>query len=333
MKPSELDEIRKSVPPLDDNGLPDLFYDSHAKITEKKAGFKKSAAFFVIFAILAFVFFIPLNFSVTGIARVEADHDIIVEALADGELMELAVHEGDKVKQGQKIGLIYDRSNELELAKAKDDLVMTQKELKLLQDKAEFARKKAVKSTRLFRDGAVTGSEKETADFELHETLQQVNIKETALNSLQSKIVYYEKMKEIGAVKAPIEGIILTKISDLLATFFKKGDELCRIGNMSNIVLELPVYENQLRRIQTGQKVDLKFYAYPDRIFKGKVTGIHYSAYEKTEKVWIRENVINVLVQVEDAVPFVVRSGMTAKASVKCRAQSLFSQLRGAFLF
>ena len=294
---------------------------------------KKFSAFGVIIAMLALIFFIPLNFSVNGVARVEPKHDVVIEALTDGELLELYVKEGDKVKKGGKIALVFDRVNDLELNKAKDDVVATRQELQLLKDKAEFSKKKVDRNATLFAREAITANEKETQEFEYHEILQQIGIKETSLASLTSKITFYEKMREIGTVRAPIDGVILTKISDQLATYFKKGDELCRLADMGQVVLELPVFENQLRRIRVGQEAKIRFYAYPDKVFKGEVTGIEPSAYEKVEKVWVKENVVNVQIKVEEELPFVVRSGTTAKVSVRAKSENLFNQLRGMFLF
>lgn len=317
-------------PPLP---LPDLFFEPAGKLPDRKSSSKKTFPFLVIAFILALIFFTPLNFSVNGVARIGPKHDVVVEALTDGELVELYVREGDQVKAGEKIALVYDRTNELELGKAKDDLIVTLQELALARDRTEFLKRKVGRNQELFERDAITASEKEALEFEYHETLQKANIMETKAASLNLKIVFFEKMRQIGTVRSPIDGVILTKISDQLSTYFKKGDELCRVANMSQVVLEMPVYENQLRRIRVGQGVQIKFYAYPDRVFKGVVTGIQPSAYEKTEKVWVKENVVNVLIKVEEELPFVVRSGTTSKVSIRTGGESLFTQLRGAFLF
>ena len=313
---------------------PDLFYDPGPRRTFSiplpETG--RGKAFAIIAAVIAGIIFLPLSSRLSGVARVEAENSVAVEALVSGELSELYVKEGDRVKKGDKLGLIFDRVTGIDLVRELDQKAILEKRLKIASDRAEFLKKKNEKNEKLFQSDAVTASDKDAAEFEYHQALQEVTIAETELNTAVSRISYLEKIREIGLIRSPIDGVILSNVSRLPTTYFAKGDPILEIADMETIVLELPVQETQLRRIREGQRVDLRFYAYPERKFGGHVKGIHPSAYEKTEKVWVKENVVNVLIKLDKPPSFPVRAGMTAKVQVHCKFESLFGRLRSKFL-
>ena len=306
---------------------PDLFYDRFDPL-EKKGPFKRFIAFAIVGFVLATLLLTPFSFSVSGSARVEPAQDIVLESLVNGELVELYAREGERVKAGQKIALIYDRANDQELVNARASLRMTLQELEKLRRTAKFAMKEARTNQLLYYRDAITHHEKEKSDFEYESILQDVAITETKRENFRAKIRYLNQLKKIGTVRTPLDGIILTKVSHKLSNYFMKGDEILRIADISKVYLGMPVDEHQLWRIREGTLVRIKFFAYPDRVFTGKVSSIRYTAYEKTEKIGEKENVIDVLIGVDEKLPFSVRPGAMARVSVKGHGESVFQKLK-----
>lgn len=331
MNPSNVEDPLEEVVP--ETERPDLFFEAKKEKGIPAPKLLSSRRPFAVLAlILAVIVFFPWSHRIPGVARVEAEHSLVVEALVSGELNEVYVRQGDVVKKGDKLGLIYDRINELELAKAEDEKVIREKRHKILSDRAAFLKKRIQKNENLFASEAISANDKETGEFEYYQALQEVNIAETELSSVLSKIRYLEKLKEIGTLRAPLDGMILNDVAHLQSTYFEKGETILSMGDMRNVILELPVYETQLRRVEKDQRVEIRFYAYPEKVFRGHVAGIYPTAYERVEKVWIKENVVNVLIKVDSSLPFIVRSGMTAKVSIHCKGESLFTKLRSKFL-
>lgn len=305
---------------------PDLFYDPKLKRKDRKG--LSVFPFLVIGIILGIVFFVPFSFSVSGIAHVEPGQDLVVESLVNGELLELDVHEGQLVRKGQKIGLIYDRTNDQDLFSAQANLKIVQEQLLSLGQKAEFMKKEAETNRFLYTKDAITAYEKEKSDYAYQSVLQEINMQKTRLENLRERIHYFETLKQIGTVKAPMDGIVMTKVSNKLSTYFMKGEEILKIANMDDAKLTMPVLEHQLWRLREGAPVKVKFFSYPDQVFTGKIESFQYSAYQKTEKVWVKEGAVDAVIRLDRKIPFAVKSGMTAKVTVEGQGQSLFTKLR-----
>lgn len=321
-----LDVLRqlKDVPP---SPLPDLFYDPD-KTKNKSGGFKPLFAFLFIGALVGSILMVPFNFAVSGAARVEPAQDIVIESLVDGELIELYAREGEHVKAGHEIALIYDRTNDQDLVNARADWKMTLQELRQLQGSAKFTMKEARTNRRLYYKDAITRHEKEKSDFEYADVLQEIAIAKTKLENYKAKIRYLRKLKKIGTVRAPLDGIILTKVSHQRSTYFMKGDEILRMADLNHVFLAMPVEEHQLWRIREGAPAKIKFFANPDKIFSGRIANIRYAAYEKTEKVGDKENVIDVLIRLDEKPGFLMRPGAMARVSIKGNGESVFQKLK-----
>jgi RND family efflux transporter MFP subunit len=74
-------------------------------------------------------------------------------------------------------------------------------------------------------------------------------------------------------IKAPFSGAI-TNIRVSPQEFIIMGSELFMLVDIHKIKVEAKVLESEIGKIKEGQEVDLRFSAYPDKIFKGKVKAI-----------------------------------------------------------
>jgi RND family efflux transporter MFP subunit len=74
-------------------------------------------------------------------------------------------------------------------------------------------------------------------------------------------------------IRAPFSGII-ADIQVSPGEHISVGRELFTLVNISRIQVHARVLESEIGKIQVGREVDLRFSAYPGRIFKGKVSAI-----------------------------------------------------------
>ncbi len=89
-------------------------------------------------------------------------------------------------------------------------------------------------------------------------------------------------------IKAPFSGII-ADIQVSPGERVSVGRELFTLVNISRIQVHARVLESEIGKMQVGRKVDLRFSAYPDKIFKGKVSAISplVNPEDKTCKVFV----------------------------------------------
>lgn len=110
------------------------------------------------------------------------------------------------------------------------------------------------------------------------------------------------------------------------------GTEIMRISNLDVMEVEVQINENDIVRVHLNDEADIRVDAYPERIFKGKVTEIANSAKfnvaqnmseqvtNYTVKVLIDANSYSDLIKAGRPQPFL--PGMTASADIKTEIRS-----------
>ncbi|HPO91287.1 MAG TPA: efflux RND transporter periplasmic adaptor subunit [Victivallales bacterium] len=91
---------------------------------------------------------------------------------------------------------------------------------------------------------------------------------------------------------SPISGIVIHK-NALEGEYFKTGDKLFTIADLSKIWLKLDAYESDLEWLKYGQKVEFTTEAYPGKIFYGRISFISPFVDKNTRTVKIRVNADN----------------------------------------
>lgn len=92
-------------------------------------------------------------------------------------------------------------------------------------------------------------------------TQAEISVKKTQLDLEKTKI------------RAPFSGII-ADIQVSPGEHVSVGRELFTLVNISRIQVHARVLESEIGRMQVGREVDLRFSAYPGKVFKGKVSAI-----------------------------------------------------------
>ncbi len=81
-------------------------------------------------------------------------------------------------------------------------------------------------------------------------------------------------------VKAPFSGAVLlpeghtskpVELQLLKGAFLQKGDPICAIGNIDEVVVRAVVHDANISDVQVGAPVSLRMYSHPDRTFEGVV--------------------------------------------------------------
>ena len=74
-------------------------------------------------------------------------------------------------------------------------------------------------------------------------------------------------------IRAPFAGI-LTEIKISPREHIDPGRELCTLVNISRIWVKAKILESEIGKIKAGREVDLRFSAYPGKVFKGTVEAV-----------------------------------------------------------
>ena len=118
------------------------------------------------------------------------------------------------------------------------------------------------------------------------------------------------------ALYSPATGIV-RKRHAIAGKYFKEGQNLLELSNLSSVWVEMDVYEQDTNLISLGQKVSLEFIAIPGEIFTGEIDFIDPVLNPKSRTLKVRTTLSNTKGK--------LRPGMAADATVtiQLKGQSL----------
>ncbi len=219
---------------------------------------------------------------------------IAVKTDISGVVKKLNVEESQHVKQGELLVELDDREYTLELERAEASRLKVLSELLVEkrfgglieessapdQQKIAKIKREYEKAQELFRKGLISRAdfEKASTDYELAliEAGQKKEEILAASKGLTQAEIEVERAKlnlEKTKIRAPFSGII-TDIKISPEEHLSNGRELFTLVDISHIQVQAKVLESEIGRIGVGRVVEIKFSAYPDKIFKGKIKAV-----------------------------------------------------------
>lgn len=220
--------------------------------------------------------------------------NIVVKAAVGGLIEKLNVEESQHVKRGELLAELDDTEYRLNLERQEAARLKVLSDYlveKRFSDKGELsvavdekgvqeAKDAYEKERQQYREGKISQEEYEKASKNYEMVLiESGKMKEEVLaaakNLTQNEIAVKEAQLtlEKTKVRAPFSGIVF----DIQVSPHERvsaGTELFTLVNIDRIYVQARVLESEIGKMRVGREVDLKFSAYPGKIFKGKVKAI-----------------------------------------------------------
>lgn len=263
-----------------------------------------------------------LQAKVSANGRVQAQKKVDISATIAGQVVALAVEEGDRVKKGQFLLQIDPvspranaRSNELARAALSRELESARAQAQLADADLERARSN--------HDAGILPS----ADLERART--------TAATTRASVLALERRVEQAGAslesaqdlvakttVRSPMDGIVTARRVEegevaVIGIQNSPGTVLLQISDMSVVETELEVDETSIPAVKVGQQARVRIDAYPNRTFEGVVTEVGSSPIQRTAGTTAQNEAIKFLVkvQIQDP-PEGIKPGLSVQADV-----------------
>ncbi|MCH9822115.1 MAG: efflux RND transporter periplasmic adaptor subunit [Bacteroidetes bacterium] len=276
--------------------------------------------------------------------KVQPETEIKISSEVSGELIEVNIIEGQKVKQGELLlrinpdlltAVVQRASANLSSSKANflnSKARLTQAKSRLNQSQKEYDR-----SVKLLNGGAIAQAEMDqiTSNFEVAEADVQAaseSVSAAEFNVKTAEATLREANDNLGrtAIYAPTNGTI-SKLSveegeRVVGTAQMEGTELLRIADMYNMEVAVEVNESDIVKVSLNDRVEIELDAYLDRVFEGKVSEIASSAKDNLGgadqvttfevKIHILNNSYADLVDSTNNKKYPLRPGMSATVDV-----------------
>lgn len=234
--------------------------------------------------------------TVTASGKIYPVSQVAIAAEISGEIVELAVKEGDKVKEGALLMRINPDLYESQVEQAQAALANTKAQLstargRVLQAKMQLDNAKIAfdRSSQLLKDKVIAQSEYEQSQLAYQTAQAEYEIAKEGVTAMEYTVKSSEAMlKEMRnnfkrtAIYAPASGTVVglnkKKGEKVLGTIQMTGDQLMTIADLTNMEIQVDVSENDVLRIDVGDTAEVEVDAYLNRKFKGVVFQIANSA-------------------------------------------------------
>lgn len=236
--------------------------------------------------------------------------EITVSSEVMGKLLKFDIMEGDKINEGELIGIVDTTTTYLQLKqlyssieamRKKDELIKSQ--VNVYAQQYESIEKEYNRFNKLLVSNAVT--EKQVDDIKaqldlIKKQIESTQVQKTILSAeIKTLEIQAEQIKNQiskSYVYSPINGNILLKISEE-KEFITTGSPLLKIANLDNLILRAYISGNQLNTIKIGDEVNVKidskengYYSY-----KGKVSWIASEAEFTPKVIQTKEERVNLV--------------------------------------
>jgi HlyD family secretion protein len=230
---------------------------------------------------------VPLVSTVSCNGRVRAKTKVDISSQVMGQIVTLAVVEGDHVKKGDLLLQIdkaqYDAN--AQATQAGLDALFAQREAD------RFAREQAERdldrTKKNFKASIESEQNLQKAQLALDSAKANENADERRIEQARANLMGNRDSLRKTTLVSPIDGVVTAKPVEqgenaIVGTMNNPGTVLLTVSDMSVVEGEMEVDETDVPHVKLGQKATLTFDAYPDKKFDGKVTEIGGSPITKS---------------------------------------------------
>lgn len=267
-------------------------------LDKKEVLMKKKTAVWSGFSIaaLALLLFLPRTHTkISDPFVVEPSQHVEIRAETDGFIEKVLVKENDSVETGQVLAKMSNRELKQDGTRLDSQLELLNRELYALQ------------------------SARETNKYQMKlRTQEQLVQEKTQLNRKIEKLT----------LKATIAGKVVTpRLEDRVGIFAAKGTLFCVVDNLDKVKIQIPVREYEIEDVKPGQRVLLKFNAYPTETFEGHVVQISSAITERVEALERTFTRFNVTVLIENQDGRLI-PGMDGDAKILAEEYSIAARIK-----
>jgi HlyD family secretion protein len=224
---------------------------------------------------------------ISASGEVKPKKNINISAQVPGRIIKIGVVEGQEVKAGDfllkldstQYEAIADRDQNF-IRAANSDLI--QAEARLQRDKNVYGRQE-----KLFNEQLISNDQLETAKAQYDISSAQTNAIRFQIKQAEASLKSTLDNLNKTTYSSPIDGVITSlRVEEgevaIIGTMNNPGTVLLTIADLSVMEVEVEVDETDVIGAGLGQESNIRVDAFPETVFKGKVTEIGSSALQKT---------------------------------------------------
>jgi HlyD family secretion protein len=262
-----------------------------------------------------------ISSTVRAPGRVQPETLVKMSATVPGQVVQLAVKEGDRVRKGQFLLQIDDTQYRAQARAATAALAAARSNLRLAEASLEQSEAAWKRKESLFTQKLVSPEELDQARM-LHNTDKaRVDASQEEVERASASLQAAEDNLRKTRFEAPIDGTV-TQLSIergeivVTGTMNNPGTVILNVADLSRMKVEADVDETDVSAVALGQTAKVKVDAVPDTSLTGRVSEIANSP--SIQDAATQEQQTNFVVDIMiDRPPASLRPGMTADVEIK----------------
>src|ERR1700751_397798 len=201
------------------------------------------------------------------------EHQVDLSSERDGVVTSIAKDEGAAVKAGEILGQLDDRTIQMELNKARNDLTVAENNVKFKEAELK-AKGAALKRQQQLRDyGLSSEADLEAAEVQAKGAEYDLHGWQALVESSHSEIHRLEIQLDQTRLSAPFRGVLSGRhVREGQAV--AKNDKCFRISQLAPLQVQFQVSEASLKRPERGAPVDLSLVGDSGRTFYARVVKV-----------------------------------------------------------
>jgi HlyD family secretion protein len=218
---------------------------------------------------------------VTASGKIEPKKKVDISASIPGKIVDLAVEEGDHVKEGDFLLQIDPTPYHAALANSKAALDGARSELESARASLKQMEQTFVRKDRMWSEktGLISQDEYERSRTDFQVQQARMNSARHLVSQSVANVARSQDDLNKTRVTAPMTGIVVRRAVEegevaVIGTMNNPGTVLLTVADLSVMEAELEVDETDIGTIQLGQKATVTVDAFPGKNFPGLVTEI-----------------------------------------------------------
>ncbi len=240
--------------------------------------------------------------------------EVVVSAMAQGEILSLDIEEGDVFGEGAIVGLIDTTDLHLKKVQLMKSIAAVKTRLLTIQAQMEVQEQQKAnlmvdkdRIDKLFKDGAATRKQLDDINgavdllnAQIKATLSQKQQIQAETETLEIQIEQVEEALSKCFIKNPSTGTVLTKYAEA-GEVAAPGKALYKLADLTTMKLKVYVSGDQLPHVSIGQEVEVQFdkTRTENSSVTGKVSWISSTAEFTPKTIQTKEERVNLVYAVK----------------------------------
>jgi HlyD family secretion protein len=267
--------------------------------------------------------------TVTATGTVNAVTTVLVGTQVSGTIKQLYVDFNSFVKKGQLLARIDPATFEAQVEQAMANLYSAEANVEKSEASLLDAKRVLDRNKTLFSRDLIAKSDLDTSETNEMSAKAQVKASKAQVEQMRAALKVAETNLRYASIISPVDGMVISRNVDVgqtVAASFQTPTLFNIAQDLSKMQIDTSVDEADIGKIRNGQQVEFTVDAYPDKIFKGRVSVI------RNAPITV-QNVVtyDVVVRVENP-ELILKPGMTANVSLIIAAKKNILRVPNAAL-